>query len=149
MSKFKFTWGHGVIVALLCFMIFICSLVFFAGNMGEMVEENYYEKTVVFQNDIDAANRANELTEKPELIEQANGFLVRFHEKPQSGSIQFLRSNNSEFDVKEDLKLNNKLEQLIHEVDLKKGEYEVSIRWKQNNQDYLIKKTVNWDIPSS
>lgn len=149
MSKFKFTWGHGVIVALLCFIIFICSLVFFAGNMGEMVEDNYYEKTVVYQDEIDAANRANDLDAKPEIIHQANGFLIRFPFKPESGKVLFLRLNNSELDVKQDLQLNNRNEQLIHEVDLTPGEYEVSIHWVEKGQTYLIKETVNWNTPSS
>ena len=149
MAKFKFTWAHGLMIALGSFMIFILSLIFFAGNMGEMVEENYYEKTVHFQEDIDAAKRANSLEIKPEVIQQANGYLIRFHDQPESGEIWFLRSNNSEEDVKQPLNLNTRKEQLVHALDLKNGEYEVSIRWKQNGQNYLLKQTVNWKAPSS
>jgi len=149
MKKFKFTWGHGVIVALACFMVFISSLVFFAGNMGEMVEDDYYQKTISYQDDIDAANRVNELKQKPEFIFQANGILVKFYEQPESGTIHFLRSNNSEEDVIHPLKLNSRNEQLIHALELVDGDYEVSIRWKQNGEDYLFKKTIHWKSPSS
>jgi len=148
MSKFKFTWGHGVVVALICFIVFITSLVFFAGNMGEMVEDNYYEKTVHYQDDIDAAKRANSLAQKPEIIEQANGYLIRFYEQPEGGDILFLRPNDSKEDVRQPLKLNSRMEQLVHALDLEDGEYEVSIRWKQNGQDYLLKKTIHWKTPS-
>lgn len=149
MAKFKFTWAHGLMIALGSFMIFILSLIFFSGNMGEMVEENYYEKTVHYQDDIDAAQRVKTLDKKPEIIEQANGFLIRFYDQPESGEIWFLRSNNSEEDVKQSLKLNSRNEQLVHAEDLNAGEYEVSIRWKQNGQNYLLKQTVNWKAPSS
>lgn len=149
MSKFKFTWGHGIVVALACFIIFITSLVFFAGNMGEMVEDNYYEKTIHYQDDIDAAKRVNSLTQKPEIIEQANGYLIRFYEQPEGGSVLFLRLNNSKEDVRQPLKLNSRKEQLVHALDLEDCEYEVSIRWKQNGQDYLLKKTIHWKTPSS
>lgn len=149
MAKFKFTWAHGLMVALGSFMIFISSLVFFAGNMGEMVDENYYEKTVHYQDDIDAAKRANSLDKKPEIIEQANGYLIRFHEEPQSGEVLFLRSNNSSEDVKQPLKLNSRKEQLMHATDLIQGEYEVSLRWKQDGKNYLLKQKVNWTAPSS
>ncbi|MBA5628666.1 FixH family protein [Moheibacter lacus] len=149
MAKFKFTWAHGLMIALGSFMIFILSLIFFAGNMGEMVEENYYEKTVHYQDEIDAAQRVKTLDKKPEIIEQANGFLIRFYDQPESGEIWFLRSNNSDEDVKQSLKLNTRKEQLVHALDLKNGEYEVSIRWKQNGQNYLLKQTVNWKAPSS
>ena len=149
MAKFKFTWAHGLMIALGSFMIFILSLIFFSGNMGEMVEENYYEKTVHYQDDIDAAQRVKTLDKKPEIIEQANGFLIRFYDQPESGEIWFLRSNNSEEDIKQSLKLNSRNEQLVHAEDLNAGEYEVSIRWKQNGQNYLLKQTVNWKAPSS
>ncbi len=149
MAKFKFTWAHGLMVALGSFMIFISSLVFFAGNMGEMVEDNYYEKTVHYQDDIDAVKRTQSLNQKPELISQANGYLIRFHEQPETGEVWFLRSNNSEEDIKQPLKLNARKEQLLHAADLNDGEYEVSLRWKQNGENYLIKQTVNWKAPSS
>lgn len=149
MAKFKFTWAHGLMIALGSFMVFITSLVFFAGNMGEMVEDNYYEKTVHYQDDIDAAKRTNSLAKKPEIIQQANGYLIRFYDQPESGEIWFLRSNNSEEDVKQPLQLNSRKEQLVHALDLKNGEYEVSIRWKQNGQNYLLKQEVNWKAPSS
>lgn len=149
MAKFKFTWAHGLMVALGSFMIFISSLVFFAGNMGEMVDDNYYEKTVHYQDDIDAAKRANSLDKKPEIIEQANGYLIRFYEEPQSGEVLFLRSNNSSEDVKQPLKLNSRKEQLMHATDLIKGEYDVSLRWKQDGKNYLLKQKVNWTAPSS
>lgn len=140
----KFTWAHGLMIALGCFMIFILSLIFFAGNMGEMVTEDYYEKTIHYQDDIDAAQRANALSQKPEITEQANGYLIKFHEKPESGEVLFLRSNNSKEDIIKPIKLNARNEMLIHAVDLAKGEYEVSLRWKQGAQDYLVKERVNW-----
>ncbi len=149
MAKFKFTWLHGIMIALGCFMIFISSLLFFAGSMGEMVEDNYYDKTVHYQDDINAAKRTNDLAQKPELIQQTNGYLIRFHQEPQSGEVLFLRSNNSEEDVLQPINLNSRNEQLIHATKLKDGEYEVSMRWKENGEDYLLKKTVNWKTPSS
>lgn len=148
MSKFKFTWGHGVVVALGSFMIFILSLIFLAGNMGEMIEDDYYEKTLKYQDDIDAARRANTMTARPEIVRQANGYLIKFNEAPQEGKVLFLRPNNSEEDIAKELKLNSRNELLISSAELKTGDYEVSIRWKQNDEDYLIKETVRWKDPS-
>lgn len=147
--KFKFHWGHGLMIALASFMIFIVSLIAFSGNMGEMVEDNYYEKTIHYQNDIDAEKRANQLASQPELIQQANGFLLKFYEQPESGDILFLRPNDSREDIRQPLKLDAEKEQLIHATALKDGAYEVSIRWKQNGQDYLLKQKVIWKTPSS
>jgi hypothetical protein len=150
MSKFKFTWGHGLVVALGCFMAFILTLVLLSGNMGEMMDEDYYEKTIKYQNDIDAAARANSLQQKPEIVKQANGYLLRFFSNTtQNGEILLLRPNNSEQDLAIPLKLNDRGEQLIHAVKLIDGDYEAFIRWKQDGRDYLIKKTLHWQDPSS
>jgi len=150
MSKFKFTWGHGLVVALGCFMAFILTLVLLSGNMGEMMDEDYYVKTIKYQNDIDAAARANSLQQKPEIVKQANGYLLRFFSNTtQNGEILLLRPNNSEQDLAIPLKLNDRGEQLIHAVKLIDGDYEAFIRWKQDGRDYLIKKTLHWQDPSS
>jgi len=126
-------------------MIFITSLVFFDGNIGEMVTEDYYEKTIHYHDDIDAAKRANSLPGKPQITAQANGFMIRFSEPVAKGEVQFLRSDDSKKDITQKLKLNSRNEQLIHSVDLENGEYEVSLRWEKNNEDYLIKERVRWN----
>ncbi|MDD3772884.1 MAG: FixH family protein, partial [Weeksellaceae bacterium] len=118
--------------------------------MGEMMDEDYYEKTIKYQNDIDAAARANSLQQKPEIVKQANGYLLRFFSNTtQNGEILLLRPNNSEQDLAIPLKLNDRGEQLIHAVKLIDGDYEAFIRWKQDGRDYLIKKTLHWQDPSS
>lgn len=152
MSKFKFTWGHGLMVFLGCFMIFILSLVLIAGQHDsmELRDEDYYEKSVNYQGDIDAATRANSLSHKPEIVKQANGYLFQFYENvPENGEIQFMRLNNKSQDFSVPLKLDEKKEQLIHAVKLVEGSYEVSIRWKENSKDYLVKKSILWKDPSS
>lgn len=145
----KFTWGHGIVVALGCFMIFILSLVIFAGDMGEMMEDNYYEKTVNYQDDIDAAKRANNLEKQPQIILQANGIKFYFPDSVDEGQILLRRLENSEFDILEPIKLNSRNEQLIHSVNLIDGEYDVRLSWKKNQQDYLIKSQLKWTNPSS
>ena len=68
----KLNWGHYVAIALGCFMIFIISLLYFAGYTGGMVTEYYYEKEIHFQDEINSEKRANALAEKPEVIVQAD-----------------------------------------------------------------------------
>ena len=60
-----------------------------------------------------------------------------------------MRPNNKSQDFSVPLKLDEKKEQLIHAVKLVEGSYEVSIRWKENSKDYLVKKSILWKDPSS
>ncbi|WP_291099601.1 MULTISPECIES: FixH family protein [Weeksellaceae] len=143
----KFTWGHGVVVALGCFIIFILSLLYFAGETGGMVTDNYYEKELHFQDEINSEKRANALKEKPEVIVQANGFLFQFPVSTSadfSGDIYLLRNEDETKDIKETIKLNDRKNFLISSVKLKDGVYELTLNWKENNQTYLIKKSIRW-----
>lgn len=130
-------------------MIFTSTLVILGGNMGEMIEDNYYEKTINYQDEIDAAKRANAMETPPELVMQANGINFKFPYPVEGGEILLIRSENSEHDVQVPLKLNSRNEQLINAVRLIKGEYELRLRWKYNQEDYLIKTRVKWTDPSS
>jgi len=143
----KLNWGHYIAIALACFMIFILTLLFTAGDSGHaMVTEDYYEKELTFQNEIDAENRANALTQKPELRMQANGFVLTFPEdlKDATGEVYLMRNNNETQDVTLPIKLNAKNEMLISSAKLVEGEYEYSLKFNSNKKEYLVKKSIQW-----
>jgi len=143
----KLNWGHGVAIALGCFMIFILSLLYFAGDTGGMVTEDYYEKEVNFQDEIDAEKRANALEIKPEIILQANGFLFQFAPttaKDFTGTVYLLRNDDETKDIRTSIKLNDKKNFLLPSVKLVDGVYELTLSWKENNKTYLIKKSIRW-----
>ncbi len=53
----NFSWGHGVVIALAAFIIFILSMLFLFPNgqkNSEMVTDNYYEEELQYQDVIDA-----------------------------------------------------------------------------------------------
>jgi hypothetical protein len=53
----KFTWGHGIALALGCFIGFIFYISFFIfpnGNNSELVSDNYYQDELEYQKVIDA-----------------------------------------------------------------------------------------------
>lgn len=128
-------------------MIFILTLLFTAGDSGHaMVTEDYYEKELTFQGEIDAENRANAMAEKPEIYSQANGLVVQFPESVTDvkGDIYLMRNNDETKDVRLPLKLNDKNKMLISSVKLIDGEYELFLKWKKDNEDYFVKKTILW-----
>ena len=56
------SWGHGVIIALFTFIVFILSMLFLFPNgqkNSEMVTENYYEEELQYQDVIDSKKRDN------------------------------------------------------------------------------------------
>lgn len=146
MAKFKFTWGHGVVLALVGFMTFILSLIFLADTPGDLVSENYYEHSVKYQSEtIDAEKNAENLLQKPSITLQANGINITFPKEitPSMGSIYLMRGAFTKDDVSDSLHLRNQ-QQLIPAAKLQKGEYDMELRWKENNNYYLIKRRIEW-----
>ncbi|MRI62525.1 hypothetical protein EDM00_00730 [Ornithobacterium rhinotracheale] len=146
MANFKFTWGHGVILALVGFMTFILSLIFLADTPGDLVSENYYEHSIRYQTEtIEAEKNTNELVHKPEIKTQANGINIIFPAEiqPNEGTIVLMRGAYAKDDVKDSLHLRNQ-QQLIPAVKLQKGEYDMELRWTSNGKFYLIKKRIEW-----
>ena len=48
----KFNWGHGILIAIILFLAGIGAMVFISmkqNNSIELIEDNYYEKELVFQ----------------------------------------------------------------------------------------------------
>ena len=143
----KLNWGHYIAIALGCFMIFILTLLFTATDSGHaMVTEDYYEKELTFQNEIDAEKRVNALPEKPVINMQANGLMLSFPEEiiPSEGTLYLMRNNNELDDVRMPLKLDSKNRMLVSAVKLKDGEYDLFLKWKSENKEYLLKKSVQW-----
>uniref|UniRef100_UPI0039A69EC0 FixH family protein n=1 Tax=Ornithobacterium rhinotracheale TaxID=28251 RepID=UPI0039A69EC0 len=146
MTNFKFSWVHGIILALAGFMIFILSLIFLADTPGDLVSENYYEHSLNYQKEtIEAEKNTNALAHKPEIKLQANGINIIFPEEiqPSHGTIFLMRGAYAKDDVKDSLHLRNH-QQLIPAAKLKKGEYDMELRWKSGQNFYLIKKKIEW-----
>lgn len=150
MSKFKFNWGHGVMLGLCGFIIFILTLIYKADVSGDLVNDDYYKVSLNYQaDDIDARNRTNKLSEKPKFENQANGINVLFPAviKPDSGQIYLMRGAFKNDDVLINLELNSRHQILIPAAKLKAGEYDLSLTWYENGKPYLIKQTIEWTTP--
>ncbi|MDO5656176.1 MAG: FixH family protein [Flavobacteriaceae bacterium] len=150
MNKFKFNWGHGVILVLASFMLFILTLIFLADETGDLVSDDYYEDALVYQElDINARNRASALAEKPEIHTQANGFRIQFPTsiKPDSGQIYMMRGAFKSDDIHLPLELNSRNEILIPAARMKSGEYDLNLGWYVQGNPYLIKQTLTWNMP--
>ncbi|MBV7440333.1 FixH family protein [Weeksellaceae bacterium TAE3-ERU29] len=149
MSKFKFTWGHGVMIGLFSFIAFILTLIFLADGQTGDIYDDYYEHSLKYQTEtIDAVNNVKNLPETPTIKTQANGFLIHFPPsiKPSSGSICLIRGAHTKDDIKLDLNLRNN-EQLIPAAIIEIGEYDLELRWFENNKSYLIKNRIEWKLP--
>lgn len=147
----KFSWGHGVIVALASFIAFILFmvLVFPNGKQGaELVSNDYYNDELHYQEVIDAKNNADFLPEKPNYNQQSEGILILFPPSisPDKSTVHFdlFRTDDANLDVKKDLTLDGKKSILVPAKVLVNGSYTLKIKWFQNKKPYQIDYDVLW-----
>ncbi|MBS1570851.1 MAG: FixH family protein [Bacteroidetes bacterium] len=147
----KFSWGHGVVVALALFMGFILFMVFVFPNgkqNSEMVSDNYYEDELHFQKVIDSKKNAEQLEEKPVYSETNEGIKITFPNNivPDGKKIDFslFRTDDKNLDVNKTLNLSNNSDFIIPKEILVKGSYTLKVKWEIDKKGYQIDYDVLW-----
>ena len=147
----NFSWGHGVVIALAAFMIFILSMMFLFPNgqkNSEMVTDNYYEEELKYQDVIDAKKRADQLEEKPQYSQNANGITISFPKDYNNSNttVKFVlnRTDDQNLDVKKSVQLNQAHSFIIPAQVLKPGNYTLRLMWTKDKTDYRMDFDVIW-----
>lgn len=142
----KFTWGHGVTIAFILFMVYILSFVYRSFvNEVDLVAEDYYAQEIAYQDRIDDIANAKHLEDDIHVRQTSEGVEIAFPEEELidagSGTIQFFRPSDEELDIQVPLQLYEARQQLPLQL-FHKGRYKVNIAWKSNGEGRYITKEV-------
>ena len=147
----KLSWGHGVVIALGCFIVFILSMIFFfpiGKDNSELITDNYYEEELHYQDIIDAKNAADQLTAKPDLKLTSEGIIITFPEDINNNNSKFnfylYRTNDQNLDIKKDFSLNEVNAMEIPKTVLVAGDYMLKLKWIKENKNYQIDYNIKW-----
>lgn len=147
----KLTWGHGVIIALGSFIIFILYLIliFPLGKQNaEMISDNYYEEELAYQDVIDAKNHAAKLDVKPVYTQNEAGIKLHFpaDRVVVDKEVDFIlfRTDDSNLDIHKVERLDGTNSMLIPAKVLVSGSYTLKIKWKEAGVGYQIDYDVLW-----
>ncbi|WP_144281474.1 FixH family protein [Chryseobacterium echinoideorum] len=147
----NFTWGHGIVLALASFIIFILSMLFLFPNgqkNSEMVTEHYYEEELQYQSVIDAKNRADKLEEKPVYSQSPKGITLTFPSgiNNSNSAVSFVlnRSDDQNLDIKKTVQLESDNSFTIPSSVLKNGNYTLRLSWTKDKTDYRLDYDVIW-----
>jgi len=144
--KLRLTWGSGIVIAMISFMIFILSFVYKSVAMDEyqheLVSEDYYKDELHYQEEIDKLNNSNKLESNITLINSKEGIQVVFPNEIDpstiTGNIFFQRLSNEKLDFSESIKLEGH-QQLIPVDNLVSGKWIVKVEWESEQTQYLFK----------
>ena len=146
----KFTWGHGIAVALAAFMGFILYLIFIfpiGKQNSELVSQSYYDDELAYQQVIDAKNNAQEIEVKPQYHQTSEGIRISFPQElkmPEKVAFHLYRTNDATLDVEKEITLDAQRSFVIPSNVLSKGAYTLKLSWKKDQKNYQIDYDVEW-----
>lgn len=145
----KINWGTGIVIAIALFMAFILYFVInvqmYSKYDNELVVEEYYKNDAKFGEEMIRVKNAQDLKQKPLIINDSKGITIVFPESfiPNNitGKVSFYRSSNKKFDFVVPIKLlNSSLN--ISKNKLLGGRWEINMEWQYEDKKYLTKETI-------
>lgn len=146
----KISWGSGLLLTYLAFMAIILSAVFFSFTQDvNLVSDNYYERELTHQQEIDKAKRADVLSEKVLFLQTDSSLVISFPNifgsNKIKGKVRFYRPDDNQEDFEKTIVLNDSFQQEVLLTSLKKGLWKISVDWFVNDVSYLSTKNLMVD----
>lgn len=133
-------WGTKLAVAMISFIVFVVSMgIFMMRSSSQLVEEDYYEKDLTYQQSIEA--QRNALAEDTLVVFVTDSLpekvVVRFTTaKKVTGKVLFFKPEDKRKDISFPLVLDEKGRQVISTRDFSRGRWRVVIQWEIAQKHY-------------
>lgn len=132
---------YGLFSAGILLMVFVSM-----GKNVDLVSENYYEKEIKYQNQIDILRKSAEINNKIETVLNGNEILINYNDSELkgriSGEIVFYRPSDAKKDFKVEINPGVNGIQSVASDNLDKGQWKIRFDIMQNNEKYFAEKTI-------
>ena len=147
--KFKIGWGTSIVIAIALFMSFILYFVIKVQSNSkydnELVVEEYYKKDSKYGEDYIKMQNAEDLTEKPQVIQKTDSMEIKFPTsfvpKDIKGTVSFYRPSNKKLDFQIPISL-SKPSLLIPKTNLVGGRWDITTEWEYQSKSYQMKEVI-------
>lgn len=149
--KIRFNWGTGIVLAMLIMVSGMIYLVSIAVRQDyDLVDNDYYQKSVNYQQHIEEVKNTAALSEKIKFEQSADTLKITFpnlgNAEEYSGEIHFYSPVEEKRDETFKLKLNSNFSQSIGLKTLKSGRYTVKIDWSVNKISYYQEEEITVEM---
>ena len=143
----KISWGTGIAIGIIVFVIIsITMTVIFMTQDVSLVSDNYYEKSLSYQEEIDKQSRTKSLDEEVKINFSGEAINILFPstylDKALSGEIYFYRPSNPALDFKLPLHLGEDGSQIIPTQRLEKGFWRFKLNWTMDENWYYNESAI-------
>jgi nitrogen fixation protein FixH len=143
----KINWGTGIVIALVVMiggMIFLVSIA--VRQDYDLVDKDYYQKSVNYQQHIEEVRNTAALTERIKFDQSADTLKISFPNlgsvQEYSGEIHFYSPVEEKRDETIKLKIDANFFQSIGLKNLKSGRYTVKIDWSVGKVSYYQEEDI-------
>ena len=142
--KKKSFWGKGIILFYAIFAISLTTMaVLSTSNNFDTVSDDYYANSTKYQQDLDAIARVKSLNKKPVFTLNERSLNLEIPEELINSSFEklYLYSPSSKAED-EYLEVKNIAKQDFRLTNLRKGRWQLTLKWKYKNLDYILKEDI-------
>jgi hypothetical protein len=150
MQKMKFNWGTGIVLAFIIMIGGMSVLVSIAIRQDfDLVENDYYQKSIHHQEHIDRVNNNELLIEKISFNQVKDTLNLKFPQltipSEVSGTIQFYSPVEEKRDLITKIAVDQNYLQVLDLNQLRNGRYFVKIDWEANGVKYYHESEISVD----
>lgn len=147
MKKINFNWGTGILITIIVFMMITLGTVFtFMNEKVDLVTDNYYEKELKYQRQIDKLNRTHDMGMQVDIQLSNTVIILTFPDSINAGKINgniFLyRPSDSKYDSKLPVKVNENGQMILSTDKLIKGFWKVKVEWSIDNDSFFSENSL-------
>ena len=131
-------WGKGILVTIILFVAFIMTLVVISVKQDDihLVTENYYEKEIKYQEQIEREKSAAQLNREVLLFDAASKVILLDLPIGAKGELQLFRPSDARLDQLLQLEIMDAGKTSISLNQLKPGYWRVKLTWVEDGVEY-------------
>lgn len=141
----KLNWGHGILIVIIVCLSGILTLVYISSRQSiELLDDDYYPKGLVYQEQIEKIKNENALEKTLELLVDKEITIVfpSGFENPEKikGLVWFYKASDKKHDLRDSIQLDSTRTLTFPMSRFVKGRYELLVDWSYNQKGYFFKE---------
>lgn len=147
----KINWGTGLVIGMVLFigfiMFFVVQIMTDKQYDYDLVTEDYYQKELVYQKELDALENSNSLAHNLKSKRTDEGWEVIFPQEIDpsevSGAVVLYRPSSKKLDFQMPLQLSDSVF-LIPDEKMVGGKWTIKVNWVYQGKDYLFNEDIDY-----
>ena len=141
-------WGYKIAIGFTLFCLATIGVaVYFMMQKVDVVTENYYEKELKYQEQIDKVTRTRALKNPMEINNAGNELIIKYPNVPDKSQnkdfISLYRPSDNTKDVKIPVLPDTSLIQVVSIEKLMKGYWKIQVNWTSGGSEYYYESVFN------